>query len=72
MLNESQNNQVKPLAPQKLHKIVFSLLGVFTLMALSYPVAMFRVSQMDKFQPYNFHVKSLTPDYKQVQAISQK
>ncbi|NJQ98182.1 MAG: hypothetical protein HC784_12390 [Hydrococcus sp. CSU_1_8] len=40
---------------------MFALMGVFGLMALTYPIAMFRVSNMEKFQGY--HVKSLTLDY---------
>ncbi|NJK48081.1 hypothetical protein HC931_07765 [Candidatus Gracilibacteria bacterium] len=53
--------QSKPIPAQKMHSIVFALMGVFGLMALTYPIAMFRVSNMEKFQGY--HVKSLTLDY---------
>jgi hypothetical protein len=38
------------------------LVGVFTLLAASYPTAMIRVSQKPKFQ--GFHVKSLQIDGK--------
>lgn len=41
---------------QKLHYIVLSFVGVFALIAASYPIAIWRVSQMDKFK--GFHVKS--------------
>lgn len=42
---------------QKLHYIVLSFVGVFALIAASYPIAMWRVSQMEKFK--GFHVKSV-------------
>ena len=47
-----------------MHKIVFTLLGVFSLMALTYPLAMFRVSRMEKFSQFQFHGQPLTPEYK--------
>ena len=43
---------------REMHKIVGILLGVFTLFAATFPTAMWRVSQMDKFE--GFHVKSLS------------
>ncbi|QYX33530.1 hypothetical protein [Sphaerospermopsis torques-reginae] len=45
------------ISSQALHKYVFVLLGIFTLIAATYPTAMMRVSQMEKFK--GFHVKSL-------------
>lgn len=56
---ETEVNSPKPLPAQKMHKIVFAFVGIFTLFAVTYPIAMWRVSQMDKFR--GFHVKSL-PD----------
>jgi hypothetical protein len=56
---EAEVNSPKPLPAQKMHKIVFAFIGIFTLFAVTYPIAMWRVSQMDKFR--GFHVKSL-PD----------
>jgi hypothetical protein len=56
---EAEVNSLKPLPAQKMHKIVFAFVGIFTLFAVTYPIAMWRVSQMDKFR--GFHVKSL-PD----------
>ncbi|MEJ1935678.1 hypothetical protein WDZ92_36260 [Nostoc sp. NIES-2111] len=50
--------QTKHTSSRKMHKYVWMLVGVFSLMAVSYPVAMFRVSQKEKF--HGFHVKSLT------------
>lgn len=56
---EAEISPPKPLPAQKMHKIVFAFVGIFTLVAITYPIAMWRVSQMDKFR--GFHVKSL-PD----------
>jgi hypothetical protein len=56
---EVQADSPKPLPAQKMHKIVFAFVGIFALFAVTYPIAMWRVSQMDKFR--GFHVKSL-PD----------
>lgn len=47
----------QPLPARKMHKIVFAFMGLFTAIAVTYPIAMWRVSQMDKFR--GFHVKSL-------------
>lgn len=47
----------QPLPPQKLHKIVWLLVGVFTLIVGTFPLAMWRVSQMENFRGY--HVKSV-------------
>ena len=56
---EVQANSPKPLPAQKMHKIVFAFVGIFVSIAVTYPIAMWRVSQMDKFR--GSHVKSL-PD----------
>ncbi|MCP2730172.1 hypothetical protein [Limnofasciculus baicalensis] len=47
---------------REMHKIVWILLGVFTLFAATFPTALWRVSQMDKFK--GFHVKSLSVEGK--------
>ncbi len=52
----------KYTSSKQLHKYVWMLVGVFSLMAVSYPVAMFRVSHKEKF--HGFHVKSLTMEGK--------
>ncbi|BCL37332.1 hypothetical protein [Nostoc sp. MS1] len=54
--------QTNHTSSRQMHKYVWMLVGVFSLMAVSYPVAMFRVSQKEKFQ--GFHVKSLTVEGK--------
>lgn len=43
---------------REMHKIVWILLGIFTLFAATFPHACWRVSQMEKFK--GFHVKSLS------------
>lgn len=55
----------KTIPPQKLHQIVWILVGVFTLFAGTFPVAMWRVSQMDDFRGY--HVKSVPSPHSQKQ-----
>ncbi len=57
---------------KQLHKIVFGLLGVFSLFAFSYPLAMLRVSQMEKFRSFEFHGKSLTLEYQLMPENAQK
>jgi hypothetical protein len=52
-------SSAQPLPAHKMHKIVFAFIGLFVAIAVTYPIAMWRVSQMDKFR--GFHVKSL-PD----------
>ncbi|OCR01191.1 hypothetical protein BCD67_17675 [Oscillatoriales cyanobacterium USR001] len=54
--------QNKPLPAREMHKIVLGMVGVFGLLAITFPVAMIRVSQMDKFR--GFHVKSLPLEMK--------
>ncbi|MGK7941378.1 MAG: hypothetical protein AB4062_14770 [Crocosphaera sp.] len=70
MSNQTNHSpSLQPLPPQKMHKIVFSLLGVFGLIALTYPLAMFRVSRMEQFSEFQFHGKPLTPEYKAVSPV---
>ncbi|MGK7954397.1 MAG: hypothetical protein AB4063_03910 [Crocosphaera sp.] len=64
--NNGTSHRLQPLPPQKMHKIVFYLMGVFSLIALTYPLAMFRVSRMEKFSEYRFHGQPLTPEYEAV------
>jgi hypothetical protein len=42
----------------KMHKYVWTLVGVFALFTVTFPTALGRVSQDQKFK--GFHVKSLT------------
>lgn len=54
----------KRVSAQDMHKIVLTLVGVFVLVALSYPIAMLRVANMEKFR--GLHVKPLTATYQPV------
>jgi hypothetical protein len=49
-------NNADRISSRDLHKYVWLLVGVFSLLAATYPTAMLRVSQMEKFK--GFHVKS--------------
>ncbi|MEG4629869.1 hypothetical protein QUB56_09635 [Microcoleus sp. AR_TQ3_B6] len=48
----------KPLPAREMHKIVWVSVGVLTLFFMTFPIAMWRVSQKEKFR--GFYVKSLT------------
>ena len=54
------------ISAQELHKYVLGLIGIFMLVVITYPIAMSRVAQKEKFAPYNSHLKSLTLEYKPV------
>ena len=48
----------KPIPAREMHKIVWVSVGVLTLFFMTFPIAMWRVSQKEKFR--GFHVKSFT------------
>jgi hypothetical protein len=50
--------QKTPNPARAMHKYVLILIGVWTLFAITFPIAFKRVSQSEKFT--GFHVKSLT------------
>ena len=52
---ETKNKQ---LPAREMHKIVWVSVGVLTLFFMTFPIAMWRVSQKEKFR--GFHVKSFT------------
>jgi hypothetical protein len=52
--------QVRKVSSRKMHDIVWILVGVFGLFAITFPLSMWRVSNMEKFQ--GSHVKSLVRD----------
>lgn len=52
----SQVASTQPLPAQSLHWIVFVFLAAFSAMCVTFPIAMLRVSGMEKFR--GFHVKS--------------
>ncbi len=49
---------LKPMPAREMHKYVWGFVGVFFLIAASYPISFWRVSQDQKFA--GFHVKSFT------------
>lgn len=55
------------ISAQELHKYVMGLIGVFVMIAITYPISMSRVAQKEQFAPYKSYLKSLTPEYKQVE-----
>lgn len=54
------NIQTRTVAMGRMHRVVWILVGVFGLFAVTFPIAMWRVSNMDKFQ--GSPVKSLPMD----------
>jgi hypothetical protein len=48
--------QFRKVSSRKMHDIVWILVGVFGLFAITFPLSMWRVSNMEKFQ--GSHVKS--------------
>ena len=53
----------KPMpTAQSMHKFVWLCLSVFVLFGVTTPIAMMRVSQMEKFK--GSHVKSMTDEWK--------
>ncbi len=53
----------KPLPAREMHKFVWVGVGLFTLVCVTYPIAMWRVTQMEKFR--GIYVKSLTIEGKE-------
>jgi hypothetical protein len=51
------------ISARELHKYVWGLMAIFTAFALTYPIACWRVSQSEKFRPYQSHVKPMTASY---------
>jgi hypothetical protein len=60
-------NSSNRISAQELHKYVVGLVSLFILFLTTYPIAMSRVSQKEKFAPYQSHLKSLTPEYKPIE-----
>jgi hypothetical protein len=60
--------QERKLIPAtQMHGYVFGLLGVFLLFTITFPIACWRLRQDKKFAKYDFHLKSLTVEYKPIQ-----
>jgi hypothetical protein len=67
--NDTAKMLDKPIriSAQELHKYVIGLVGIFILIVATYPIAMNRVAQKEKFAPYKSPLKSLTLEYKPVE-----
>ena len=59
--------KVDRISAQELHKYVLGLLSLFMLFVVTYPISMSRVTEKEKFAPYQSHLKSLTLEYKPVE-----
>ncbi|HEY9613927.1 hypothetical protein [Allocoleopsis sp.] len=57
---QNRSLQTKRISAKELHQYIWILIGVFTLVAATFPTALMRVSKDKKFAAYNFHLKSLT------------
>ncbi|MBD2137272.1 hypothetical protein H6F32_06645 [Anabaena sp. FACHB-1237] len=57
-IQRTENLAKEKISDRELQKYVWVLIGVFSLLAVTYPTSMMRVSQMEKFK--GFHVKSLS------------
>lgn len=61
-METKETKKGKPLPAREMHKFVWGCVGVFTLVCVTYPIAMWRVTQMEKFR--GIYVKSLTMEGK--------
>jgi hypothetical protein len=55
------------ISARELHKYVMGLVGILTLCVVTYPIAIYRVTQQEKFGSSRSHVRSLTADYKSIE-----
>jgi hypothetical protein len=55
------------ISARELHKYVIGLVGILTLCIITYPIAIYRVTQQEKFGSSRSHLRSLTADYKSVE-----
>jgi hypothetical protein len=58
------HQQRKFMPAKQMHGYVITMSGLFLLFTISLQFACMRVSQDKKFAKYNFHLKSLTVEYK--------
>jgi hypothetical protein len=58
----TENTSKEKILGRNLHKYIWLLVGVFSLLTVTYPTSMMRVSQKEKFK--GFHVKSLPAESK--------
>jgi hypothetical protein len=55
------------ISARELHKYVMGLVCVLTLCVVTYPIAIYRVTQQEKFGSSRSHVRSLSQDYKSIE-----
>ena len=55
------------VSAKELHKYVMGLVGILTLCVVTYPIAIYRVTQQEKFGSSRSHVRSLSQDYKSIE-----
>jgi hypothetical protein len=51
------------ISKEELHKYVWGLMMIFAAFVITYPIACWRVSQSEKFRPYQAHIKPVTESY---------
>ena len=52
------------ISAKELHKYAIGLVGILILCIITYPIAIYRVTQQEKFAASRSHLKSLKADYK--------
>jgi hypothetical protein len=55
------------ISARELHKYVMGLVGILTLFVVTYPIAIYRVTQQEKFGSSRSHLRSLSKDYKSIE-----
>jgi hypothetical protein len=55
------------ISARELHKYVMGLVGILTLCVVTYPIAIYRVTQYEKFGSSRSHLRSLSQDYKSIE-----
>jgi hypothetical protein len=55
------------ISAKELHKYVRGLAGIFILCIVTYPIAIYRVTQQEKIGLSRSHLRSLTADYKSIE-----
>lgn len=60
-------NTANRISARELHKYVMGLIAIFMLFIITYPIAIHRVAQKQKFTAYKSHLKSLTAQYKSIE-----
>jgi hypothetical protein len=58
--------RARRITARELHKYVWGMVGVFLLAGVTFPIAMWRVSQSEKFSPYQSHLKPVDWSYQSI------